>query len=51
MRGSFQMAVLDPARPTGAWLRTFDAEVATFRFIPPRSSSGDSGGGGSSGSS
>ncbi|KAI7840000.1 hypothetical protein COHA_006265 [Chlorella ohadii] len=47
MRGSFQMAVVDPKKPHTEWLRTFDAEVAPFPFIMP----GSSRSGGSSGSS
>ena len=47
-----QMAVVDPKKPH-VWLRTFDAEVAPFRFFMPGSRSGgsssSSSGGGSSG--
>ncbi|PRW20169.1 hypothetical protein C2E21_9247 [Chlorella sorokiniana] len=51
MRGSFQMAVVDPKKPHAQWLRTFDAEVAPFPFIMPGDSRGSSGSGSSSGGS
>ena len=37
MHGSFQMAVLDPQRlqDDASWLRTFDATIAPFKFVPP----------------
>lgn len=38
-----QMAVVNEKRPQDKWLRTFEAEVAPFRFIAPRSGSGSSG--------
>lgn len=34
MRGSFQMAVVDPQRPQDLPSHTFDAEVAPFYFVP-----------------
>ena len=38
MHGSFQMAVLDPQKlqDDASWLRTFDATIAPFKFVPPR---------------
>ena len=35
MQGSFEMAVLDTK--TGAKVRSFDAEIAPFTFLPPES--------------
>ena len=46
-----QMAVVDPKKPHAQWLRTFDAEVAPFRFIMPGSSGSSGSGGNGSGSS
>ncbi|KAI3430608.1 hypothetical protein D9Q98_005201 [Chlorella vulgaris] len=33
LRGSFQMAVVNPSKPHDKWIRTFDAEVAPVAFV------------------
>jgi len=39
MRGSFQIAVIDPQQPQAPPAHTFDAVVAPFTFVPPKQGS------------